>query len=631
VRTTGITNAPFTVALAPNDSTPDPVEISGGGSVEYEEVYTGDEESEKRWLCKTGDDGTWIDVDIDLCTPDNVSGNVDGQDWRFPLMMRMPKRYGVSRIPQIDFRGLPTGDDVTFEIDSISFVRLDGTSSNFDFLGTFYPHYGRVIDDLFIMNLNWPDAARWRPIETLDAGTRNTYYARRGILGRCDGKSTVDWFDLSYTYSEPPDGSTPVWSFAISSIQGWADHINGSDTVSLWLPTGDTTGSLLRYPRITATVDTPASDSRSNLHDGYLNSGLPCSSVAGGGIWYDPEHGFKSGLDTNGSVPVQFRCDSVETWAGCGDVFGLSLTDTAGAIILKGASILRSGGHGIVVGDDRKPIEGVTLEADEPVPTSRGTGTTDAASGYAQTGEEWMLGPATITMTSTDDGPVFSIDEPSATLLLVGKDRSVNITNWSKHRYRLNASCTTPHAWTVLAIDPARQYLYAGAEDQVFTYHLSTMSLVRSSDHHTEIETWDSLTYDERRASLFLSGKADGSTRKVYISRDGGVNISEVLSVDAKSSAIERDSERAILIMLYQEPTADVLTRQISRDGGASWETATAITVDGTSSVTGVVESMAQDARAGGVLLATVKAVSTDTVKVLRSRDCGLNWSTVLS
>ncbi len=34
--------------------------------------------------------------------------------------------------------------------------------------------------------------------------------------------------------------------------------------------------------------------------------------------------------------------------------------------------------------------------------------------------------------------------------------------------------------------------------------------------------------------------------------------------------------------------------------------------------------------RAGGVLYATIKAVGADTLAVIRSRDCGKNWVTVV-
>lgn len=188
-----------------------------------------------------------------------------------------------------------------------------------------------------------------------------------------------------------------------------------------------------------------------------------------------------------------------------------------------------------------------------------------------------------------------------------------------------------PSLWygAAITIDSPRQLAYVGKGKRIAAYHIATFAMAYQSAEYT-IQGWESLSFDERKSLLVAVGKVTGAdTRKTYISRDGGNHITEVLSMTAKSAQVQAASELGLIVELFQD-SDNTLKRKVSRDSGTTWAAAEAIVVDGAGK-SGVVQGMDFNARAGGILLATIKAVSADTVTVIRSRDCGKNWVTVVS
>lgn len=188
-----------------------------------------------------------------------------------------------------------------------------------------------------------------------------------------------------------------------------------------------------------------------------------------------------------------------------------------------------------------------------------------------------------------------------------------------------------PSLWfgAAIAIDSPRQLVYVGKGKRIAAYHIATYAMAYQSAEYT-IQGWESLSFDERKSLLVAVGKVTGAdTRKIFVSRDGGTHITEVLSMTAKSAQVQAISELGLIVEIFQD-SDNTLKRKVSRDSGATWTAAEAIVVDGTGK-SGVVQGMDSNARAGGILLATIKAISADTVTVIRSRDHGKNWVTVVS
>lgn len=453
VKSTGGADVPLSVSIPPNDITDDDRhDVSGGGSVAYEDPYSGDEETTKEWDFTSGDDGAWKTITIDLCAPHNLSSTTDAQDSRFPIPSRMPLYYGISRLASLDFAGIPSGmDAATVEVRNVEFVLLDPASPRFDFLPTFHPNQYRVIDDAIVMKTEWHEqTAKWRADEILDSGTTTEFFLRRFLAGRADGKASVEEQDFGYTKTLT-SGGVLTYSFGGPSVSGLVDAINAEDMVTLSPPgPGDVpprvTGTYLRYPGITATVSTPANDSSDEVTDGYLNRDLPATFVFGAGAMFNSTDGWRYGFDIDPateSIPMQPLYDELEWYAGCVDPFGHS-TGSPDGMVAVGAAILRGGGHalvwGAIPGDPPAPLAGRTVRVEEGDPaTNRGSGNSESGDGYAQTGEPWLQAVSTEELVDGGDDPDYwESTTPSGTMYCQDdpSDLAIGITPWNRRRVR---------------------------------------------------------------------------------------------------------------------------------------------------------------------------------------------------
>jgi hypothetical protein len=180
-----------------------------------------------------------------------------------------------------------------------------------------------------------------------------------------------------------------------------------------------------------------------------------------------------------------------------------------------------------------------------------------------------------------------------------------------------------------LALDSARGWLFVGQGKRINGYHLVNGGLAFASGEHS-VDAWAALTYDERKCVLYGIGVSGGS-RIVYASRDAGTTIGGgILTVTADTAAIAIDSARNILYLLYAVTGGNIKIRR-SRDSGVTWSTAANIKDASAASVAGEVVNGAAvfDARTGGTLTASFKVAGATVV--WQSRNEGADWAPLLS
>lgn len=177
--------------------------------------------------------------------------------------------------------------------------------------------------------------------------------------------------------------------------------------------------------------------------------------------------------------------------------------------------------------------------------------------------------------------------------------------------------------------DPARAWIHLAEGLKVTTYGYDMTPLFSGED----------LAVDEiRRLKRVQGGRllvlaVVGSAAKVYESGDGGRTVTEILSMtNAASSLVEYDPARNWILVFWEDATSHQIYRRISRDGGASWESAVAVQWTPTGgSIGNLVGELMDIRRVGelaGRLMATVKVSSVG--KAIQSGDGGLTWSQVL-
>jgi len=357
-RSVGSASQPFKVVIPPADV-----------SVEANEtdIYGGAETPTKQWAVQTGAADSWVNIDIDLCAPDNITASTDDQDSDYPRPTRRPRYAGVWRIPELRFEGVPAG--VTVEVDSVE-LRRAGTPY-LDYLPTFYPS---VYDhNEPILTPEWPERAG-PDRQVSEVETMSYDYRRRFLLGRTDGLQSLDEHDLAYTRTVGGETGVVSYSFGMPSIAAIAANVTAVD------------GGITRWPGWQATINAPVNDSSDEAEDGYYNRDLPAVYLHGGGALYtqgvgEEEGTWSFGFDlAAGSVQAQPLYDEVDFYVGASLFYGGGT--------LRAAQILRAGGHGLVFDQDHAPAAGIEVEAREGG-SSRGSGTSDS-DGYYQTGADYL-------------------------------------------------------------------------------------------------------------------------------------------------------------------------------------------------------------------------------------------------
>jgi|YNPMSStandDraft_2_1061718.scaffolds.fasta_scaffold01318_7 hypothetical protein len=180
-----------------------------------------------------------------------------------------------------------------------------------------------------------------------------------------------------------------------------------------------------------------------------------------------------------------------------------------------------------------------------------------------------------------------------------------------------------PETGAKLAIDTRRQYLHVAVGSTLRTYHLHSRALVLQREYDGRIEC---LERDSRLDALLIVVRSAGE-RVVYLSRDAGDTAVEVLRVSTAGLVVCAVSPHATWCAFYQDAGNALMLRR-TRDGGATWDTAQQVQIDG-ASATGTPLDAVYDARYNGLVL--VYETTGGDRRVALSFDAGETFSTILS
>lgn len=329
------------------------------------------------------------------------------------------------------------------------------------------------------------------------------------------------------------------------------------------------------------------------------------------------------GQGSSGAIVIfaQSMFDYVDWYPGIGDVWGhLSCSYYNNGVYgtpfeLRAGKEMRSAAWGVVNGSaPRAPFSGanmVVTETKDPKAPS-GNGVSDSDGRY---------------LTGTPNGRG-ELDMTIECRSSVTPSPTAGVTFKARKRHRVSFLQTPLNAFSAVESCSERGWLHAASGKKVYTFFEGTNEVAfKSAD--LAPDTWMHMNWDARRATLYLVGKL-GSLFKVYSSLDGGQNVLELNSVTGKSGVIRVDSERGIVIWLYQD-NSDVIYQQQSIDGGMTWSTAVATMLDGVA-LKGSLLDITNDRRKGGALFMTTQGTgSNPMIKVITSTDNGLNWKTLNS
>lgn len=193
-------------------------------------------------------------------------------------------------------------------------------------------------------------------------------YIRPFLFGVTDGKQSLDETDSHYTTGSGFFGITRTLAYLAGQINQVDDGVP-------------------KWPGWSAVLHVTSGDGSDTLTGGLLTSQLPAFYLGGGGVIYDGS-GFSSlctWQSVPATIPAQLLFDSVQWYAGVGDVFfSGSRADT---LQLPFACVLRSGVYGLVIdGDSRGLLTSGTVQLVAADSTVVGQGALDGAGVYSTTG-----------------------------------------------------------------------------------------------------------------------------------------------------------------------------------------------------------------------------------------------------
>jgi hypothetical protein len=308
------------------------------------------------WDAQTGNAGTYVDVDIDLCCSDSETDDIEEKDSRFPIedpggnpdatdpQDQYKLGWGVEFINSIALTGLADGE--TYQIDYIQLVRDN-------------PPTFRLLAPFAKFGAGWTSPS--------DTTTLTPY-----LFLRCDGRES-DWPHLAYVNAY--SGSPYYRWFSITELISFANYVTG------WTATA--AGA---FP------------------DSYHTNALEALHAGAGGMTYNYSSGLWSHwveVDTTGTVTVKAQAmyDAIEAYPGAGKGVwtGDAYDDLNPEIPLAFGKVFRARSEGLVFTDASEPYDAADITQYETVGlASTGTATTDVNGIYA-TGSPYARGNRDIT------------------------------------------------------------------------------------------------------------------------------------------------------------------------------------------------------------------------------------------
>lgn len=313
----------------------------------------------------------------------------------------------------------------------------------------------------------------------------------------------------------------------------------------------------------------------------------------------------------------QAKFDYIQGYPGIGDVFGhlsgvpYSNGSYGKPFELRAGKVLRGAAWGVVNNSSpRESYSGANIYITESLTPNApsGNGVSDSDGRYV-TGVPGGRGELSMQVECRQG------DSPYPTSSSTFKARKRN-----RHSFLV----TPVSKYSAIEAVSERGYIHVGRDKKIVTYYQNSNEIAfKSAD--LAADAWVQFKWDRRSAILWCLG-ISGTSFKVYKSTDGGQTVTEMESTVAKSSVIIADSERHILIKLYQD-NSDIVYQKQSNDDGDTWSSPVAAILDGTT-LKGVLQSSTYDRRPAKISVTMNNVGSNTGDKMIVSTDLGLTWIT---
>ena len=552
----------------------------------------------------TGATTSYATVTLDLCSPDSHSvAAIPDKD---PKDNPYPRKNTTSA----SFAGSESVDSAFWGVTSCQRLRVSSGAID---IGTTILKYTNT-DSTYVPDTPTSVCERVTPAIVAEVGTTTYFYGRRFWQqdrdGRNEEESDVHW-------QMTVGGGTGVTTYTVSmlTIAQLASQVNASDV------------SIVRHPGwvMTRSVAQPGGGtcaaSQPPLRDCYLNGDTGYATwLYGGGALLTPNA--TSGTDfayghqiTAGTITAQTVFDRINGNfpPDLYDPFDIN-GGTDSALYLGGVSLLRGIAHGGLLDTNGEIVTTGTVDLIRTSDSSnRGSDSTIDAHGRYYTGTPWGLG------------------EVNHHVDYVTKSQNINPVHTS-HRHRVWFRDVLQEIFSAIEAFKNKGFLMLGKatkinvrwQDNPLTERLP--GTVITSDNIVKLR--DS---DNNGDYIFILIKGSTSYTLSYTT-DNGNTKGDYLTVTAGTAGFECDTNRGLLIIIYDDGTTASpgnIKYRLSRDQGTTWTTAANCTINSVTPQVGKVLDTSYDPHLGGMLYSIFDIGGTK--KVCRSTDLGATWEVVLT
>lgn len=546
---------------------------------------------------------SYATVTLDLCSPDSYSiGSLPDKDSK-------DNPYPRKNTSSTSYAGSESVDSAYWGVTSCRRFRVSSGAID---IGATTLKYNNT-DSTYVPDTVTSAIERKTAQIVAEAGTTTYFYGRRlwqqDRDGRNEEESDVHW-------QMTVGGSTGVTSYAVTmlTIAQMASEVNASDDSVVRHPGWSMTRSVAQPSGTTCTVSQPP------LRDCYLNGDTGLATwLYGGGALLTPNAttgtDFTYAHKVTGNITAQTLFDKINGNfpPDLYDPFDIN-GGTDSALYLGGVSLLRGIAHGGLL-DTAGDI--VTTGTVNLILTSgasnRGSDSTIDAEGRYFTGTPWGLGESN-----------HHVDYVT---------KSVNVTPLhTSHRHRSWFRDVLQEIYSAIEAFKNKGFLMLGKgtkinvrwQDNPLTDRLPGTVLTSGNI----VKLRDSENVGDY---IFILIK-NTTTFTLSYTTDNGATKGDYLTVTAGTAGFECDTNRGLLIMIYDDGTTSApgnIKYRISRDQGATWSTAANCTINSVTPQVGQVLDTSYDPHLGGMLYAIFDIGGTK--KVCRSTDLGATWEVVLT
>lgn len=578
------------------------VKAQSGTSVPGDITLTDFHGNTKTWNV-IGATTSYATVTLDLCSPDSYSlgaiPDKDSKDNPYPRKNTTSTSYAGSESVDSAFWGIT------------SCQRLRVSSGAID-IGTTTLKYTNT-DSTYVPDTITSAFERKTPAIVAEVGTTTYFYGRRMWQqdrdGRNEEESDVHW-------QMTVGGGTGVTTYAVSmlTIAQMAAEVNASDL------------SIVRHPgwTMTRSVAQPGGGtcaaSQPPLRDCYLNGDTGLATwLYGGGALLTPNAttgtDFTYGHKVTGNITAQTLFDKINGNfpPDLYDPFDIN-GGTDSALYLGGVSLLRGIAHGGLLDTAGDIVTTGTVDLIKTSDASnRGSDSTIDAQGRYYTGAPYGLGESNH---HADYGT-----------------KSVNINPvHTSHRHRAWFRDVLQEIYSAIEAFKNKGFLMLGKatkinvrwQDNPLTDRIA--GAVLTSGNIVKMRDSDNVG-----DYIFILIK-NSTTYTLSYTTDNGATKGDYLTVTAGTAGFECDTNRGLLIMIYDDGTTASpgnIKYRLSRNQGSTWTTAANCTINSVTPQVGQVLDTSYDPHLGGMLYAIFDIGGTK--KVCRSTDLGATWEVVLT